>query len=438
MQPAGAYQIRLCVGGVWCVVPIDDRIPCDAEFSRMAFTRGPGRQLWVPLVEKACAKVAGSYTSIEGGHITEGFRLLTGAPATQFHIAVCATNEELKHARAMHTAAEMLRRASAPGGTVLPPSLRVKKGAPLPPVSAAGPPSDATVGKVWARLLQYHREGYIMGASCGVDVNTVAVSGAELKRIQGEAEAAGLSIRHAYSILTLLEHKGVRLVRLRNPWGHGGWTGKYSRNWKGWEPADKEIMYPDSDAASAASAAPGGAGSASSTVDAATEHRAGTRGRRTATVRAAKRKGDGTFIMSIGDFCKYFGVVELAVSREGWWHARRTAHLPYSQDATHWPAFRVEAASPGDSVRMTIAIQQPSDRLMHWWNNHIEGSPAVRFDDSKVVTEEEPHGLRFGAGSGASPSPASGATSGGAAAAAGRRIAAAAVASPGSSHAESR
>jgi len=223
---SGAYQVRLCIGGVWTVITIDDRIPCDSRFKGIAFTRGRGRQLWVPLIEKACAKVAGSYSAIEGGNIAEGLRMLTGAPVTSLHIAVCATNEELKHARAIHTAAKSfvagkhklpatLRPApldtpiSSSAGITLAGlsvaaeaqgSLRSSSGSPpgshrrsppsavgaaswqasLPPVMALGPPDAATISKVWDRIRGYCKFGYVMGASCGLDINTVAVSKLEI------------------------------------------------------------------------------------------------------------------------------------------------------------------------------------------------------------------------------------------------------------------
>jgi len=36
--------------------------------------------MWLPILEKAWAKVKGSYTNSEGGWMTEGMRALTGAP----------------------------------------------------------------------------------------------------------------------------------------------------------------------------------------------------------------------------------------------------------------------------------------------------------------------------------------------------------------------
>ena len=46
----------------------------------MKFARPNGSKVWVPLLEKAVAKVHGSYLAISGGWPEESFCFLTGAP----------------------------------------------------------------------------------------------------------------------------------------------------------------------------------------------------------------------------------------------------------------------------------------------------------------------------------------------------------------------
>ncbi|CAF4986963.1 unnamed protein product, partial [Rotaria magnacalcarata] len=44
------------------------------------------RQLYVPLIEKACAKIFGSYANLSGGSTAEGLQLLTGAPTDRINL----------------------------------------------------------------------------------------------------------------------------------------------------------------------------------------------------------------------------------------------------------------------------------------------------------------------------------------------------------------
>ena len=54
-----------------------------------------------------------------------------------------------------------------------------------------------------------------------------------------EIEGKGLVSQHAYTIKDLIKNavKGENLIRLRNPWGHKEWTGKWSDNDKSWTSA---------------------------------------------------------------------------------------------------------------------------------------------------------------------------------------------------------
>ena len=59
---------------------LDDYIPClDQE---PIFARNNGNELWAILIEKAFAKLNGTYESIIGGLPIESFRVLTGAPTS--------------------------------------------------------------------------------------------------------------------------------------------------------------------------------------------------------------------------------------------------------------------------------------------------------------------------------------------------------------------
>jgi calpain-15 len=61
-------------------MPPDDYFPCDPATGQPAFTHCRGPELWVVILEKAWAKVHGSYQNIEGGSAPDVLSALTGAP----------------------------------------------------------------------------------------------------------------------------------------------------------------------------------------------------------------------------------------------------------------------------------------------------------------------------------------------------------------------
>jgi calpain-15 len=58
---------------------LDDYFPCKPEAGPV-YSRAHGSELWVLLLEKAFAKMNGSYAQIKGGWAFEAMIDLTGAP----------------------------------------------------------------------------------------------------------------------------------------------------------------------------------------------------------------------------------------------------------------------------------------------------------------------------------------------------------------------
>ncbi|CAF3762324.1 unnamed protein product [Rotaria sordida] len=75
----GVYLVRICHNGLWKTIIIDDYFPC-TKHKYLVFTQAKHCQLYAPLIEKACAKLYGSYTALKGGDMREGLQLLTGVP----------------------------------------------------------------------------------------------------------------------------------------------------------------------------------------------------------------------------------------------------------------------------------------------------------------------------------------------------------------------
>lgn len=103
--------------------------------------------------------------------------------------------------------------------------------------------------------------------------------------IDAEYHKVGLRPRHAYSLLDVTDVNGLRLVRLRNPWGCFSWNGDWSDNSKLWTPALKDRLMPHGD-------------------------------------------GDGLFWMSFSDMMKYFDSIDVCKIRDDWTEIRLEGFLP--------------------------------------------------------------------------------------------------------------
>jgi calpain-15 len=75
----GIYLLLLYINGVRTPVIVDDYLPCIN--GRLCFARSKGEELWVCLLEKAWAKLYGTYARIERGDPGFAMSHLTGNPA---------------------------------------------------------------------------------------------------------------------------------------------------------------------------------------------------------------------------------------------------------------------------------------------------------------------------------------------------------------------
>jgi calpain-15 len=141
----------------------------------------------VPLIEKAVAKLNGSYESLIAGQTVEGLSTLTGYPCD---------------------------------------SIRLE-------ANTSGNDNDAVdLELIWVRLLSMKEAGYAMGASCGrTDIKDDNVF-----------TNKGLLPRHAYSVLNVKEIQGNQLIQLRNPWGRYTWTGDWSESSSKWTPEIRKAL----------------------------------------------------------------------------------------------------------------------------------------------------------------------------------------------------
>lgn len=176
----GIYKIKICKNGEWVVVTIDDYIPCRFNGGPM-FSRGAGNELWVMLIEKAYAKLHGSYQALSAGFTKHAMIDLSGCPTE--HIA-------------------------------------------FPPKTGDFADIEEEADEIFQKLLEADEEGYLISTeTSGVDTITEG---------DGPASGGGLVSGHAYSIIQVKEGLGVKLLNIRNPWGQFEWDGAWADNSEEW------------------------------------------------------------------------------------------------------------------------------------------------------------------------------------------------------------
>jgi len=75
----GLYVIRIFKNHKWIYVIVDERIPVDIKTQKPVFGRcRNSHEMWVPLIEKAYAKMHGCYENLISGYVDEGIQELTG------------------------------------------------------------------------------------------------------------------------------------------------------------------------------------------------------------------------------------------------------------------------------------------------------------------------------------------------------------------------
>ena len=190
----GLYVIRIFKDMQWVYVIVDDRIPISTvgdakKKNKPVFGRCKDlNEIWVPVIEKAYAKLHGCYENLISGYVDEGIQELTGFQPEKILIR----NEQ--SGLFPHKMIEQYY-----GGY---------KG-------------------FWDFLLARDNDGCLLGCS----IKGYGKEGPQV--IDGQP--TGLILNHAYGINDIFEfddayNKGqkVRLLRLRNPWGNSEWKGAWS------------------------------------------------------------------------------------------------------------------------------------------------------------------------------------------------------------------
>lgn len=186
----GCYAVTLCDSGEWKTLVIDNTVPCRGAFGGPAFSRNSDNGQWVALLEKAYAKMFGSYQAIQRGTSLNAFRTLTGASTEYYDLR----SEEI-----------------------------------------AG-----NLEIIWSYLNCMIQSGFLLTAS--------SINEGLNQSVQNLADK-GIIENHSYTVLDAREvdlgnGHSERLVKLRNPWGHKEWKGAWSNGSSNWtDYVRKQLNY---------------------------------------------------------------------------------------------------------------------------------------------------------------------------------------------------
>ena len=81
VNSAGIYLLYLYVNGIRTPVIIDDYFPC-YKSGKIAFCKSQQNELWAMLIEKAWAKLHGTFVRTEGNLPCFAYSHLTGVPSS--------------------------------------------------------------------------------------------------------------------------------------------------------------------------------------------------------------------------------------------------------------------------------------------------------------------------------------------------------------------
>lgn len=286
MNEIGCYEVNFCIDGRWTSVIVDSILPSvlrsttDSKKSRIkggvhtndgivvqpAFASG--MVCWPALVEKAYAKVHGSYARLSGGFISEALFDLTGAPTERIHFKKIIDKDEL-FARLLSFSSSgfLMGVATSSGGDGLVACHAYS-------VLGIWEINNVLIGKQQKvtnffaqkpKETEVSKDVYIVENSKTLKESKINDDVTLVERISTPEDSKP-------PVPTT-----VRLVRIRNPWGVKEWKGMWSANSEQWTEKIRNELG-----------------------------------------KGVCQQGDGTFFMSYEDMVQRFDHMDVCKCHEGW------------------------------------------------------------------------------------------------------------------------
>lgn len=193
-RAAGGFRVYFNKCGWWHNVIVDGYLP--TKNRELCFGRSgtDPLELWVALIEKAYAKLHGSYANIIGGQALNALKDLTGFPTYAFDA--------------------MWREAAV---------------------------DDTKASQFFKKLRAQVKRGFVISISTpgedNSDYNKANGNNKNTADFEKEYSALGLGTGHAYSVLDVKQFvmPNIKLLKIRNPWGSVEWKGAWGAHSPLWK-----------------------------------------------------------------------------------------------------------------------------------------------------------------------------------------------------------
>lgn len=313
-NPYGKYTLTLfdIYSSSFVDVEVDTRVPCAgtrrevkearelrkkaksaahmAPIATPRYTGPSGGEMWVPILEKAVAKLLGSYQELEGGRTSKGLKILTGYPVVEFERVLPSDSRDptqfTANRQTQHSGWE--RQINSDQCSVVSPQ------------------------SLFYLIRDFDHRKAIMTCTIFQNARSKHTSHGGTLPLNGLVEG------HAYTLLSAAEVGEFKLLKIRNPWGSAGeWQGDWgdkSSKWRDHPDVRNKIQKKFGNNSAVTTNADG--------VKPATEMKS-VAARKAGglfvdnTGRVGEETADGVFWMAIEDFDRVFNNVTVAVRDVG-------------------------------------------------------------------------------------------------------------------------